>query len=79
MLMARSLPKSETQHSLQHNSFLFNFSCMPISFNGQCAIHLYATGTCDTRSGDLVFFSAAFWEFSLFIGSNSIMTVVYWT
>ena len=24
------------------------------------------TGTCDTRSGDLVFFSAAFDEFSLF-------------
>ena len=24
------------------------------------------TGTCDTRSGDLVFFSAAFDEFSMF-------------
>ena len=37
------------------------------------------TGTCDTRSGDLVFFSAAFDEFSVFTKDYFYYDFVYWT
>ena len=37
------------------------------------------TGTCDTRSGDLVFFSAAFDKFSEFKKNLFYYDFVYWT
>ena len=37
------------------------------------------TGTCDTRSGDLVFFSAAFDKFSEFTKNSFYYDFVYWT
>ena len=46
---------------------IYNHSYIFIKFHFHTVLTIFTqTGTCDTRSGDLVFFSAAFDEFSEF-------------